>query len=594
MQNKIYKWVLMFAILGVIGSVEKVTAEKFELKDGSSILGTLASSSNGTCIINRNIGQPFSLSCSEIEKIDSTPPPAYLPESPRLRVAGSNTIGAKLMPALLVDFVRSKGASETPEIPRNISPDEVLVEPAPAIANIWSGIEVSAHGSATGFQGLAALAISRQANDPPKFRLNSSAHSQVSANETVIDPRIETANLWKNIETGAPGSAPDNQDMNSTTGSRQTEEGGRRALIELSNKQIPADIAMSSRHVTPAEVEALRSLGTLDNPSSEYVIALDGLAIIVNRANRVETLTREQIRQIFTGKISDWSQVGGWAGQISLYARKDGSGTLDTFKDIVLKGMTLSSKAVRIEDSRELSSAVAKDARAIGFIGMSYVGEAKAINIHECNLVYPPSIFNTKTEEYPLARRLFLYAPERRTKNIDEFLNYTNSAAAQSVVAKNGFVDLSIEPDFIGDQRRLRQAVYPNARQRNHDNDLYEEMIKEGGRLSITLRFRTNSADINKLDLDSRAIHDLQRLKDYMHGPMGVGHRVRLVGFTDSDGDYKRNRALSLGRAQSIANKLNDVSVDEILGLGPSFPVACNDSEEGKTRNRRVEIWITN
>ena len=589
MRMKIYGKVLQLAMCGAVGAASIVAAAEFVLRDGSTIKGTLTSSSNGACIITRNGGQTFPLNCEEILRADPSPAPSYLPESTRLRIAGSNTIGAKLMPALLSDYVKSKGASETPDIPRSVGPDEVVIDPRPVVANLWNSVEVSAHGSASGFQALASLAINLQPDEANRSGLDAIANAP--ADEASIQfPRPVVARLWSSIEANAGGSATGSQNMAASTGNHQLDDGSRHGLIVFAKGETPADIAMSSRHVTTDEVAALKSLGALDNPISEHVIALDGLAIVINRANRVETLSREQIKQVFTGKITDWDQVGGWPGPISLYARKDGSGTLDTFKDIVLKGTVMSPNAIRIEDSRELSSAVAKDVHAIGFIGMSYVGEAKAVNIRECNLVYPPTIFNAKTEEYPLARRLFLYAPERRTKGIDDFLNYTNTAAAQRVVAKNGFVDLSIEPDFIGDQRRLRQTTYPSSRQRNHDNDLYEDMIRDGGRLSITLRFRTNSADISKLDLDSRAIHDLQRLKDYMLGPQGVGRKLRLVGFTDSDGDYKRNRVLSFDRANSIANQLQDVSISGIVGLGPSFPVACNDSDEGKAKNRRVEV----
>ncbi|MFI4939141.1 MAG: phosphate ABC transporter substrate-binding/OmpA family protein [Burkholderiales bacterium] len=680
--------ILLLAMCVAVETADAAAAAKIELKDGSIIKGVVTSSSNGTCIISRTGGAAFSLNCAEIARIDPPPPPplpTYLPESPQLSVAGSNTIGAKLMPALLIDYAKSKGASATPEIPRVIGSEEVSIEPLPAIPSLWTSIEVSAHGSATGFHSLAALAAFRQSDDASKHSPDASANGQNSGEEAI---RVETANLWKGmeanvndnvagiqgggassgggangksgnvsrqnviaishpgsniavssingsamgihrsaeqvvarqsdgagkdapangqssvdeatrletaylLEANANGSVAGSQDASVPAVNRQPDDVSKHNLIAFANGQAPTDIAMSSRRITPAEVKMLSSLGQLDNPHSEHVIALDGLAIVINRANRVETLSKEQIRQIFTGKITDWDQVGGWPGPIVRYARDDRSGTFDTFKDVVLKGVAMSPDVIRIEDSRELSSMVAKDPRAIGFIGMSYIGEAKAVNIHECNLDYPPTIFNAKTEEYPLSRRLFLYAPERRSKGIDEFLNYTNTPSAQRIVAKSGFVDLSIEPDFTGDQRRLRQATYPGRKQHSHDTDLYGDMLRDGGRLSITLRFRTNSADLNKLDLDSRAIHDLQRLKQYMHGPLGVGHRVRLVGFTDADGDYKRNQILSFSRANAIANELKDIPLSGILGLGPSFSVACNDTDEGKAKNRRVEVWMT-
>ena len=566
MRNKISKIIILLCM----SIANFAVATEFVLKDGSVIKGILSSSNNGACVVTRLGGQPFTLNCTEIVQMKESALPADALDSSKLNIAGSNTVGAKLMPALLVDYVKRHGANLTPDNPRITGPDEMLIEPRPQVSGLWNSITINAHGSSTGFQGLAALALSRQA--PDFNRLNQDAPTgcgHASPDEAVLMPRNETADLWKNIQTGCSDKGAPAET--------------RRSVVQL---------AMSSRRVTPAEVTTLEPLGLLDNPASERVIALDGLAIVINRANKVETLTREQIMKIFTGKITNWEQVGGWPNPISLYARKDGSGTLDTFTHLVLKGAAMPANVTRIEDSRELSDAVARDPDAIGFIGMSYVGGAKAVNIRECNLVYPPNSFNAKTEEYPLSRRLFLYAPVVRNKGIDSFLDYINTDEAQRVVAKSGFVDLSIEPDFIGSQRSLR-PVGREFGHFNHEDDAYAAMIREGGRLSITLRFRANSSDINQMDLDSRAIHDLQRLKDYMHGLKGRGQRVRLVGFSDSAGDYARNRMLSLERANYIARELKDVPQAGVMGLGPNFAVACNDSDEGRAKNRRVEIWLS-
>jgi phosphate transport system substrate-binding protein len=558
-------------------------AGTYDLKDGSTIRGDLASSSNGTCVITRRGGATFTLDCTEIVRADPPLPQPFLPDSPKLRVAGSNTIGAKLMPALLVDFAKSRGAQETPDLPRIVAMDQMIIEPRPLLANLWETIDLGAHGSGTGFQALAALAVERQLGSA------GGQHDSSRTTEGVIAPQLEDSSVWKSIEVGAGGAS--NQNPVKAAAYHQTSEASRIDLIALAQGQAPADIAMSSRRVTPAEVAALSVLGPLDNPASEHVIALDGLAILTNRSNRVETLTVDQIMKIYTGQITDWAEVGGWPGPIVPYARNEISGTYDTFKHLVLKGVAMSPKVSYIEDSRELSGTVANDPNAIGFVGMSYVGESKAVSIRECSLVYSPTNFNAKTEEYPLSRRLYLYVPEKRSKWVEDFLEYTNTPRAQRIVARNSYVDLSIEPDFSGDQRRLRTAAYPS--RRNRDDNIYANMLENGGRLSVTLRFRTNSANIDRPDLDSRALRDLQRIRDYMNSPQGSGHKITLVGFTDSVGDFGRNRSLSLGRANSIAKELQNVPIAETLGLGPNFPVACNDTDAGRERNRRVEVWIT-
>ena len=571
---------LTLLVIALGGWPATVLADTIMLQDGSTIIGEMVPATNGSCTIVRSGAIAFTLNCAEIARIAASQP-AHLPDTPTLTVAGSNTIGAKLMPALLIDYARVKGASDTPALPDVLARDEVAILPKPAVANLWTRIVVGAHGSSSGFQALAALALQRRsaANGQP-----AAVTAAPSAAENLIDPRLKGSSLWSSIEGAAGGVRTDVTKLPSI-------QAPDPALLAFANGQLPADIAMASRRVSASEITALATLGPLDSPVSERVVALDGLAIVVNRANRVETLSVEQIMKIFTAKVTDWRELGGFPGKILPYARNEISGTFDTFKNLVLKGGSMAPKVKYIEDSRELSSAVANDPNAIGFIGMSFVGEAKALNIKTCNLDYAPTIFNAKTEEYPLSRRLFLYAPAKNSKSVEDFLAYTNTARAQKIVTLNNYVDLAIEPDFSGDQRRMRSAEIASHRSRQEDR--YASMMEKGGRLSVTLRFRSRSGDISRADLDNRALHDMQRIKDYMSSPEGQGRRISLVGFSDAMGDFNRNVALSLDRAVGIANQLKDVQKAEVLGLGPKFPVACNDSEEGRERNRRVEVWIT-
>ena len=123
-------------------------------------------------------------------------------------------------------------------------------------------------------------------------------------------------------------------------------------------------------------------------------------------------LNKEQIAQVFSGAITDWAKVHGSGGQINLYARDDKSGTYDTFKTLVLGPAPLAGSAKRFEDSRALSDAVAADAGGIGFVGLPYVHDAKAIAVSETGTrALLPNRLTIATEDYPLSRRLFLYTP---------------------------------------------------------------------------------------------------------------------------------------------------------------------------------------
>lgn len=144
-----------------------------------------------------------------------------------------------------------------------------------------------------------------------------------------------------------------------------------------------ADLAASSRPIKDTELVDLEPLGDLKSPEAEQVIAIDGLAIILNPRNPLNTLNTEQLAQIFNGEISTWEALGGIGGAIHLYARDDQSGTYDTFKDLVLsrRGKPLAASAKRFEASEQLSDAVSQDPQGIGFIGLPYVRQAKAVAI---------------------------------------------------------------------------------------------------------------------------------------------------------------------------------------------------------------------
>src|SRR5262249_33774155 len=124
--------------------------------------------------------------------------------------------------------------------------------------------------------------------------------------------------------------------------------GSTTAFIDL--KGGACDIGMASRKITTKEVDDLRPLlGDLSSNASEHVLALDGLAVVVHQTNSVKTLTVTQVAAIFAGEITNWSQVGGASGAITLYARDDKSGTFEFFRDHVLKkhGKSLAAQAKR-------------------------------------------------------------------------------------------------------------------------------------------------------------------------------------------------------------------------------------------------------
>ena len=188
--------------------------------------------------------------------------------------------------------------------------------------------------------------------------------------------------------------------------------GSKTAFEDLATGK--CDIGLASRQIKSDEAQqcALAGLGDMFSPACENVLGSDGVAVFVNKINPINVLTREQIADIFSGRITDWSQLGGNAGPIDLYAPDDKSGTFDTFKSVVLGTRNLSPRASRYENSAKLSDEVAADANGIGIAGMAFVRGSKALAISEGG-ARPrlPTPFTVTTGEYPLSRRLFLYIP---------------------------------------------------------------------------------------------------------------------------------------------------------------------------------------
>lgn len=339
-----------------------------------------------------------------------------------------------------------------------------------------------------------------------------------------------------------------------------------------------ADLAASSRPIKPEEARRLVDLGDLRSRNGEQIIALDGLAMIVNPVNPVRSLSVEQLGGIFAGDISDWSEVGGTPGPIDLYARDDNSGTYDTFKELVLasQGKSLSAKARRYESSEELSDTVATNPRGIGFIGLPYVRKARALDVSDGSAAaMPPSSASISTEDYPLARRLYLYTPTV-TPNpwVKALAEYAQSPAGQEIVAANGFIgqqpqSLDVEPS----------SAMPAS---------YRDLAQRGQRLSVNFRFAEGSAT-----LDNKALRDVERVLAYVKAN-GQGKKLALIGFSDEKADDSRARLLSRLRAMAVRRELFKAGVvpEEVTGMGNLLPVATNDDAVGRIRNRRVEVWV--
>lgn len=371
------------------------------------------------------------------------------------------------------------------------------------------------------------------------------------------------------------------------------------AFSQLLDQQV--EIGMSSRRIRPEEARALRDTGAgnMVSPSQEHIIAVDSLVLVTHPSNPVELLTSAQLQQIYSGQITNWSQVGGPTRAITVVSHAEGSGTRSVFDDRIFGDNTppLVSNAVIVSTNSDASQIVNSDEGAISYVGYAFQRGANALTfVNECGIETTPDAFSSRTEEYALQRRLYLYTREdTASEGATEFLDYATSQAADSVIGKAGFIGFGIDRrEQSLDSDRARALLDPNADtyEAGFMRDMLAQMV-DYDRLSTTFRFRTGSAQ-----LDERGRIDKERLLQYLDG-QPAGTEILVVGFTDSVGQFDGNLGLSQQRAGQVAEELQETSGGRLaniainsVGFGEIAPSGCNSSEEGRRINRRVEIWI--
>ena len=162
-------------------------------------------------------------------------------------------------------------------------------------------------------------------------------------------------------------------------------------------------------------------------------IALDGIAIVVHPQNRVEGLTMLQLKDVFFGRIWDWRDVRGQAGEIVVVSREDGSGTRAVFEELVMQGKRVTPTAVVMPSSRAVVEYVAEHPQAIGYVSMGQlIQEVKVLEIEEA----APTPDSVRQGSYHLLRPLFLITRQEPTGEIKGFIDFVLSPTGQSIVGR--------------------------------------------------------------------------------------------------------------------------------------------------------------
>src|SRR5258706_819085 len=199
------------------------------------------------------------------------------------------------------------------------------------------------------------------------------------------------------------------------------------------------DIAMASRKIKMSEKLKLQDAG---KSYKEVTIAFDALSVIVNPANKVSQLTKEQLEGIFTGKITNWKEVGGDDEKIITYSRESSSGTFEFFKEHVMNGKNYGSAILMMPATGAIVQSVSQTKGAIGYIGLAYLEK----NVKDIKVSYDKgktyvgaSMETAKNKTYPIIRPLFYYHLNKDEAKVKPFISYVLSPAGQKVVKEVGY-----------------------------------------------------------------------------------------------------------------------------------------------------------
>lgn len=198
------------------------------------------------------------------------------------------------------------------------------------------------------------------------------------------------------------------------------------------------DIANSSRPMKPGELEKIKA--KYNKNGIEIACAKDGLSVFLNKGNVVSELTVEQIGAIFSGKITNWKQVGGADAKIQLYGRESSSGTFEFFKEHVVK-TDFSPNCQTLPGTAAIVNAVKKDKYSIGYGGAAYAEDVKDCKVKKDakSKGILPTAATIKNKTYPISRYLYMYLKSKPTGETKKFIDWILGSEGQKMIATVGY-----------------------------------------------------------------------------------------------------------------------------------------------------------
>ena len=202
------------------------------------------------------------------------------------------------------------------------------------------------------------------------------------------------------------------------------------------------DLAQSSREMKEAEKQKAKQARGAE--IVEQAVALDSLGVFVNGENPVQSLTMTQVKDIFQGKITNWNQIGGPTATIVLYGRENSSGTYDYFREHVLLKEDFTPRVQTLQGTAAVINAVGQDRNGIGYGGIAYAKNVKALAIAaEGGQPVAPSEATVADGTYPLSRKLYFYYAQNAPERVTKFAQWSLTPEAQALVTQVGYFPLT-------------------------------------------------------------------------------------------------------------------------------------------------------
>lgn len=334
-----------------------------------------------------------------------------------------------------------------------------------------------------------------------------------------------------------------------------------------------ADLAASSRPIKSSEVDEAERLGI---KLKEHVIGYDGIAVVVHRDNPVASLSIDQLRQLFSGEIKDWSELGGLAGPVEVVSRPSYSGTHGFFRDRVLRAKgskaSFASSTRYFETNHELVDYVAAHPNALTFIGLGWAQQdgVRILPISDGGTPVAPTKAAIRDGGYPISRALLMYTRGLPRGHLAGFLRFILSVDGQRLVARHGFVDSEADVDAV---------VAP-------------ALVKEPMAVYEPLVFRIYFGS-GRTDVDATATKKIETIARRLRTG---AYSARIVGNSDSQGSQQEKQAVSLARADFVRVALVErgvaASLLEVGSVSATRPRGSNTTRGGRRENRRVDVTL--